>query len=101
MAKPTPGIIAARSEAMSSVFLTGDLGVEVMRVGDLGQLGDVDQLAIIRSEEARIQKIFGVIVKGTSRELPNLTAAEKHLNPWMMDRNSKRKHPALPLPTIV
>ena len=70
MAKHAAGIIAARSEAMSTVFLTGELGVQVMKVGDLGPLGDVDQLAILPTGEAKIQKIFGVIVKGTSQSFP-------------------------------
>ena len=99
MSKPSAGVIAARSEAMSSVFLTADLGVHVIKVGDLGQLGDLDQLAILPSDDGKIQKILGVIVKGTAHPLPSVRDAEKHLNSWMKAR-SIRPHPAAPLPTI-
>ena len=101
MAENIAGIVAARSEAMATVFLTGDLRVSVFRVGQLGQLGDVDQLAMLHTEDAgAIHKIFGVIVKGTSHPVPNARAAEKYLNPWKLSRSVKN-HPTFPLPTII
>ena len=96
MSKTATSLIGRRSEAMSTVFLTGHPGVEVFGI-DKG-LSGVDQIARIHSDESLIQKTLGVIVHGTAKPLPTPKAADQFLKALI---GSKKRHPTLSMPVLL
>ncbi|MHC5541121.1 DUF4365 domain-containing protein [Singulisphaera rosea] len=94
MQTSSSSIIGRRSEAMAQVFLTGSLNVEVFGVD---HLLDIDQIAKITSE-SRLQRLFGVIVKGTSLSLPDARTADAHLG---ADFRKRRQISSLSMPVII
>src|SRR4051812_11471239 len=66
MNKSQISIIEHRVVALATVFLTGRRDVQVFSA-DLG--GEIDLIAKILSDDP-YEKLFGVILKGTSRPLP-------------------------------
>jgi hypothetical protein len=80
---------------MSMVFLTGHPDIDVFGIG---ALSDVDQIARIRSDESKIQKVFGVIVTGTAKPLPSRKDADRFLNAL---NSNKKRNPTLGMPVLL
>jgi hypothetical protein len=79
---------------MSSIFLTGYPDVEVF---DVEGLSEVEQIARIRPDEGKIQRTFGVSVKGTATPLPTARAADEYLESLI---GRKQRSPTLSMPVL-
>jgi hypothetical protein len=77
MAKEQSFMLEHRTQALTTVFLTGRNNVEVISLPGLGEL---DMLCRIVSTEEQYDMLFGVIQKGTSEALTSQRLADVHLN---------------------
>lgn len=74
MSRGYASLIEHRVEALAYVFLTRRQDLEVIT---LGEMGDLDLLVRLHTEPQEREQIFGVILKGTSRELTEQNASRK------------------------
>jgi hypothetical protein len=83
-------MIEHRAQALATVFLTGRNNVEVIRLPDLGEL---DMLCRVVSDDDSRQMPFGVILRATSDPSANERWAEMHLNSRFRGPKAAVKYP--------
>ena len=83
-------MIDHRTQALTTVFLTGRNNIEVINLADLGEL---DMLCRIVSSEAEHEMLFGVIGKGTSEALVNERLADTYVNSRLRGLKTVKTYP--------
>lgn len=90
MTKEQSFMIEHRTQALTTVFLTGRNNIEVISLPDLGEL---DMLCRIVSQGGQDEMPFGVIQKATSEALANERLAEMYLNSRFRGLKTPKRYP--------
>ncbi len=83
-------MIEHRTQALTTVFLTGRNNVDVIPLRDLGGLS---MICRILTHDEDMEMVFGVIHGGTSEPLAGERAAEKLLNSRLRASKAARQYP--------
>jgi hypothetical protein len=83
-------MIEHRTQALTTVFLTGRNNIEVINLPNLGEL---DMLCRIVSPGEEYEMLFGVIGKGTSEVLVSARLAETYLNSRLRGLKAVKTYP--------
>jgi len=90
MNKEQSFMIEHRTQALTTVLLTGRNNIEVV---SLPELGELDMLCRIVSYGEEAEMPFGVIQKGTSETLVNERLAESYLNSRFRGLKTAKRYP--------